>query len=577
VAGGTYGGKGTWVMAAEQARKVEGTVSRRQLMRQTLWVAGVAVGGSALLAACGPTAAHSSKASGSGGGAKSTFRVGANILPSQLSNYNPFEKSGNWSQIFDYLYDPLFFFSQVTGKFVNRLGTGYSWNTAGTQLTVTLHPSARWHDGKAVTAGDVAFTYQLLKQYPAFDTYALWQQLQSVAATPQGTVVFSLQQPFPSLPAYLSTVYIVPQHIWGSVNASQYLNSQPVGSGPFMFDHYTAGTDVLLKANPSYFLGAPQVGYLDIVMYANSSDASLALINGTVDTPGGGIAMPSLPQMLKQPGTKFQVYAGLTNYAVFLNNANPLLQNKAVRQAVARAISRQNLITQGEQNAVFPANPGWIPTSLGSYCDSALITDTAYGYNPQAAVQLLTQAGFKRGADGIFADATGRRLSFTYYEAASAPAQDKEASMIQQNLQAVGIQATAKTATGPELTTLLRSGGFDMLQNGGTFPPDPQAALFAFFASSESAAVGSNTVGLNYARYKNTQVDALLKQSATMLDVTGRTNIYLQVQKILAEDAPVALMYNVGGHIPYSTTRFSGYRTDVPVDSALSLMAVTPA
>ncbi len=568
-------------MATGQGRDGEGRLSRRQLMRQGLWTAGVALGGTTLLAACGPAATNAHRASsaaarGASGGGKATFRLGATLLPSQLSNYNPFEKSGNWGPIFDYLYDPLFYFSQVTGKFLNRLGTGYSWNKAGTQLTVTLHTGAKWHDGKPVTAGDVAFTYQLLKQNPVFDTYALWQQLQAVSATPDGSVVFSLRQPFPSLPAYLSTVYIVPQHIWSTVNASQYLNSNPVGSGPFIFDHYTPGTDVLLRANPDYFLGAPKIGYLDVIMYASSPDASLALINGSIDTPGGGIAMPSLPQMLKQPGTKFQVYAGLTNYAVFLNNANPLLQNKVVRQAVARAINRQNLISEGEQNAVFPANPGWIPTSLGAYCDRALITDPAYGYNAQNAVQLLTAGGFKRGSDGIFADSSGRRLSFTYYEAASAPAQDKEASMIQQNLQAVGIQATAKTATGPELTTLLRSGGFDMLQSGGGFPPDPQAALFAFFDSSETAPVGSNTVGLNYARYKNTQVDALLKQSATLLDVTARTKIYFQVQKILAEEAPVALMYNVGGHIPYSTTRFTGYRTDVPVDSALSLIAVTP-
>ncbi len=546
---------------------------RRVLLGEGLRLA-AAMGGTTLLAACGHAAPAAPQRSAAPSQKGATFRLGATILPSQLSNYNPFQQTGNWAQIFDYLYDQLFYFSPVDGKLLHRLGTGYKWNGAGTQLTVALHPGARWHDGKAVTAADVVFTYQALKQYPALDTYALWQNLAGVSAPTAGEVVFSLHKPFPSLPAYLSTVYIVPQHVWSAQNPTQYLNNPPaVGSGPFVFDHYTPGTDILLRANAHYFLGAPRIGYLDILMYANTSAASLAMLRGSVDTPGDGIAMPSLPQMLKIPGVQYQHYPALSNGVVYMNNGRPPLNAAPVRRAISATINRAALIAANE-GASFAGNPGWVPTAFGAACDQALVADPQYGYDPKAAAGFLAQAGFHKGADGKLAGPDGQPLTLTYYAPASMAAQDKIASIIEQGIAALGITLTPRLATPPELTNLLRSGQYDLLQSGANFPPDPQETLFAYFGSGESAPEGQNTVGLNYARYSNPQVDALLAQSATTLDTQARNKIFFQVQQIIAAEAPVAVMYEAAGHTPYNTKAFQGYRTDVPVISAFSLMNV---
>ena len=150
-------------------------------------------------------------------------------------------------------------------------------------------------------------------------------------------------------------------------DVSAYLNTEPVGTGAFIFSRYTTGTDLQYTANADYWAGSPQVDTLIVEMYNSSPNVTLALMAGDVDCTFGTITMSYLPQLLAQDNLKLQMYAGLGNYVVSMNMENELLQDVAVRQAMCMAIDQASLISRCEYDAVYPINMAWLPDLFGDY------------------------------------------------------------------------------------------------------------------------------------------------------------------------------------------------------------------
>ncbi len=504
-----------------------------------------------------------------------TYTLGEYILPAEMSNINPFLTTGNWSPLFQYLFSPLFYFNSVNGKIYPQLAAAYgSWSQNKMTYTVQLNPKARWSNGRPLTAADVVYSYEVLKN-PALDPYDLWSHLASVSGHGR-TVIFRMKSVFPDLINYLTTVYIVPKAQWSKAgNPAQNLNLHPIGTGPFELYAYHAGSNIVLKPNPYAFLGHPHIGYLNIEMYANAETVTLALEKGQIKTTEGTIAMPSLPSLLRTKTNRLQKYPGLANFGVFMNTKLAGLNNVFVRRAIQSAIHHQALITQGELGGVFRANPGWMPPVFHPYLNRSVFQSPQYRFNLARARQDLRRAGYQMGPQGIM-EKHGKPLAFTYYEAVGAPAQEKEASMIQGWLKQVGIATTPRLVTWPELTTLASTGRYQLLQGGLTMPPDPVAAMSSVFAGSSTAPIGKATPGLNYTRFNDPRLNRILAEAAAATTVARRISLLDQAETIIAQAAPVALMYNVGAHIVYRTRRFTGYLTNFPVTSAYSMISIRP-
>ncbi|MBW8351373.1 ABC transporter substrate-binding protein [Bacillus sp. IITD106] len=503
---------------------------------------------------------------------KVQFHLGETINPEQVSNFNPLLATGNWSNLFDYIYDSLFYFNPVKGELMPILAADLgTWSEDQKTYTIELQNGVKWHDGEEFTAEDVLFTFNALKENKALDRYQIWgeKRLQDVVVD-GNKVNFKLDDKFPSLPYYLSTVYIVAKHAFGNEDPSTYLNKEPIGTGPFIFKGVNESA-ITLDRNADYFNDAPKIDQLIIDRYNNSSTLTLALEKGEVHASTGTVAMPSVPKLLENPVNKMQVYPGLTVFSVIMNNEKPGLNDPAVRKAIQLAIDRKSLIEKGEMNAVFPANPGFLPKVFGDMAVDDLFDDPSYSYNTEEAKNVLEGAGYKLNSKGIY-EKDGKELSFVYNMAANAPAQNKEGTMITQWLEEAGIKTSVKLVTWPELTKLAMAGDFDLLQNGLSFPPDPQASLEVFH-SKMTAPIGENTSGLNYMRFKDSEVDQWLDE-AFGAEPEIRKELYAKIQQRIAELAPIAVMYNVGGHIPYRTDEFTNFDEDVPVYSALSLSKV---
>ncbi|MBB6733904.1 ABC transporter substrate-binding protein [Cohnella zeiphila] len=554
-----------------------------QKWKKTLAIGAVMAMTVASLAACSsqskPNApssgsAPASSAAAAAGGQTVSYRLGDIVNPEQTNNFNPFLKTGNYAPLFDYIYNSLYYFNPVKGELIPRLAADAgTWSGDGKSFTVKLNSQAKWQDGEAFTANDVVYTFQALKEHAALDYYRLWgdNRLKDVKAAGDDTVTFELSAPFPSLPNYLSTVYIVPEHLFSKENPETFLNKNPIGTGAFVFQSINESA-IILKANADYFGGAPKIGELVIQRFKDSPGLTLALQKGEIQGSTGTLAMPSLPKLLENKDNKLQQYPGLSTYAVIINNDKPGLKDPIVRKAIQLAIDKKELVEKGEMGAATIGNPGFLSQGFGDLVDQTLLDNPDYQTNIDKANELLTGAGYKKNGKGVY-EKDGVELSFVYYTAANAPAQNKEAAMITDWLSKVGIGTTIKMATWPELTSIAVAGNYDLIQNGITVPPDPQAALEVFH-SKMTAPIGQNTPGLNWMRFRDDQIDAWLDQASTA-SAADRAGLYKQIQDRIAELAPVAVLYT-SGKAPYSETKFTGYDTTVPATSALSLSQVTP-
>jgi ABC-type transport system substrate-binding protein len=151
-------------------------------------------------------------------------------------NFNPFSPS----QIAGpgTIYEPLFFLNKAAAdsKPEPLLGTEYVWNAAGTELSVTLRDGVKWSDGEAFTAGDVAFTFNLLKEHPALNSLGFKGD---VTATDDTHVTFIWDAPaFVSGPDILTQAVIVPEHIWSKIDPETDVVEKPVGTGAYQLGDF---------------------------------------------------------------------------------------------------------------------------------------------------------------------------------------------------------------------------------------------------------------------------------------------------------------------------------------------------
>jgi peptide/nickel transport system substrate-binding protein len=127
-------------------------------------------------------------------------------------NYNPFLLTSRLSAT-EYMYERLMIVETYSCEEIPWLATGYEWTDPQT-LVFDTRDGVKWTDGESFTAEDVAFTFNMLKEYPVLDLAGVWAYLDSVEATSDNQVTFSFNQPGASAFQMINGVPIVPEHIW---------------------------------------------------------------------------------------------------------------------------------------------------------------------------------------------------------------------------------------------------------------------------------------------------------------------------------------------------------------------------
>jgi len=518
-----------------------------------------------LLAAAAGCSAGSSSSSGSSNAKTST----SSVLTISNENgalwtcgFNPLNTTDALLAV-GFIYEPLVFVNPLqNGKTTPMLATSWSWGAGNKSLTFTIRQGVKWSDGTPMTAADVAYTFNLIKKYPALDLTGAWSVLSSVTATGNTVTMNFSQVAVPYFYYLADQTPIVPEHIWSTYsNPTTNAITNPVGTGPYLMSKCSP-SNITYTANPHYWQpGLPKIAKIQYPAYTSNTTANNDLANGSAQWVAQYIPGIQAFYTSKSPDYHYW-FPPTVNVSIVPNLTNPLLNNVKVRQAMSYAIDRQKVSTIGESGYEPPANQtGIVTPTFSSSLNNSALAAWGNGYDPAKATSLLESAGFHMGSNGIMTNAAGQQLSFTILNIGDYSDWVASVQVIQQELKAIGIQITPDNLSNTDFSEDLFYGKYQLAYyDQQTFGPSAYYELNNWLNSANTAPVGKSAAS-NYERWSNPGTDALLNQYATTTDPATQQSILNQIQQVMVTEVPIIPVVEAVDWYQYDTGSFSGWPT----------------
>ncbi len=544
-------------------------------------VLGLAATGSATASTTSPPASPSASSSGE----KVVFTVG---MTEDIDSANPFTGIAAVSyEIFQMEYPTLTDYGAA--DFATEPGIAESWSQAADKKSWTykIRSGLTWSDGKPLTAKDAAYTFNRIinGEYEQTNFGSYVANITKATAPDDTTLVLTVSRPSAIMEKLY--VYILPEHIWKDIDEKEvtsYKNegteaSPTVGAGPYYMVERRTGQFIRMKANPGYWRGAPAVDEVVFKIYKNQDALGQALKKGEIDF-ADSLEANVFKSLQNQPGitTISATYSGFNQIAFNtgaalddgtpIGDGNPLLKDKALRQALAWSIDKQALVDK------VLGGGGSVGSTIIPSMYESLHLDPANptSYDPEKAKSLLDAAGYKVGADGIRADAQGNRLSFRLFgrEDSSGNNSAKAVQFVKGYFAAVGVEVQTKIISSDALTQIIGEGKFDLFEWGWVVEPDPNYQLSTFTCANRSYEDGGSVyANLSDSFYCNPAYDALFAKQGLETDVAARTEIVKQMQQMLYDDAPYIITYYYDNPQAYRSDRFTGLVNQPSPDGSL--------
>ena len=487
-----------------------------------------------LLAACGSEPADRTAAVDaprSGGTAIVAFNA-------EVGSFNPLTNTDQNANEVNYymLFTPLI---QYDSAFEPIPYLAESWELEPDGITFHLRRDVRWHDGRPVTADDVAFTFERAKdpETASILSSAYLGLVASAEVIDSFTVRFQFTRPHArALDGFWWPP--VPRHILADVPPSEMMradfNHRPVGSGPFRFVSWESGESVTLERNPDFAasLGGPPP--LDRVIFRFIGEPATLLsetLTGQLDIDGS--LFPHQAEAVESaPGVRLVRFPSREYYYIGWNVRRHPLDDARVRRALTMAIDRQQLIdvllfglAQPATGTIAPWHPMF----------SAI---EPLPYDPARADSLLRAAGWiDRDGDGVREDVEGAPLAFTLMTNHENPVRVDIAQVVQSQLTELGAAVEVRTMEWQSLLSRHRARDFDGVVQSwvlDNFRVDPTA----LFHSSQAERPGSyNRSGLRDAR-----VDSLMEAAIATTDADSARALWTEFSLALQEAQPFTFL-----------------------------------
>ncbi|HET7901664.1 MAG TPA: ABC transporter substrate-binding protein [Candidatus Nanopelagicales bacterium] len=546
----------------------------RTLSRSTRVSVGAAVAALALgLGITVSAAASSSSSSSSPSASKTVFTVG---ITQDIDSANPFTGVvAEAYEIYQMEYPTLTEYSAKDFSITPGLAESWQESADHTTWTYKIRAGLKWSDGQPLTAKDAAYTFnRILKgEYEKTNFGSYVENITKAEAPDDTTLVLTVSKPTPIMTKL--AVYILPQHIWEKIDekaVTSYKNegtpdSPTVGAGPYVMVERKVGQFIRMQANPNFYRGKPAVDEVVFKIYSNADALGQALKKGEIDF-ADSIEANVFKTLQNQPGITAvnAVYSGFDELAFNtgaalddgtpIGDGNPLLKDKALRQALGWAIDRKALVDKVLGGGGSPGSTIIPPL----YSALHLAPANEVTYDPEKAKTLLDAAGYKAGADGIRADSKGNKLSFRLFARSDSDTSQKSVQFIKSYLEAVGVETTVKVVSSDALTEIIGQGKYDMFEWGWVVEPDPNYQLSTFTCANRSYKDGGQILAnLSDSFYCNPAYDELYAKQGGQTDETQRWETVKQMQQMLYDDAPYIITYYYDNPEAYRSDRFTGF------------------
>lgn len=399
----------------------------------------------------------------------------------------------------EHMHEPLIqstlFTTDVNLEFHNDLATDYEMSKDGMKWTFKIRDDVKFTDGKPLTAADVAFTLNTLKNNEGSECDL--SSVKKATATDDTTVEVEMEKPYNAFLYLLAVIGIIPEHAYGKD-----YGSNPIGSGRYMLEQWDKGQQVIFKANPDYYGDAPQMERVVVLFMdedasmaaAGSGEVDLAYTSATLaaNAPKGysvlacksvdsrGFALPVIKggKTIKEDDTAYDA-------------GNDITCNLEVRQAINCGVDRQKFVDNVLNGY------GTVAYSVGTdmpWYSEDMVVET----DLEQAKKYMTDAGWKLGDDGVFAK-DGTRASITAYYNAADSARQAIAEEFKNQMAEIGIEIDARGMAWDDVKMHKYS---DLVVWG-----------FGSNAPLEIESLYSSKGSFNVACYENEKVDAYIDQA----------------------------------------------------------------
>ncbi|HET7657525.1 MAG TPA: glutathione ABC transporter substrate-binding protein [Bacillales bacterium] len=469
-----------------------------------------------VLAGCGSNSSSNSstgqsKSSGGGGGTSSGKSVPQTLTiasTSKVVGLSPIMTNDSVSTaVISQVYETLFTRDPETMEIKPLLADSYETPDSTTWI-IHLKKGIKFQDGTPFNAEAVKYTFdKIMDPKTAAPRASLLEPIKSVTVKDDNTVVIKTKEPYGPMLADLchSNASIVSP----TADKKQDLMKKPVGTGPFELAEYVPGDHVSLKANPNYWGGAPKLQTITFKVVPEVTTAISLMQTGKVQL----IENPPAQQMSRlksMKNVKIIQKQGTPVYYLGFNMTKKPMNNLKFRQAVSYAINRDAFIKQ-QLKGLGVRSDSIIGPKVFGYDKSA--EKAGYDYDQAKAKQIIDQNGWK-----------GVKVNLLV---ANTPAYKQMATVVQEELKQVGIDAQIQMMEWGTFLDVTSKGNFEMTFLGWTNSTGDGSELL--YPNLDSDNIGSS----NRMRYSDPQVDALIKKSRTTVDQQKRKD-YLNQANILA-------------------------------------------
>jgi len=422
------------------------------------------------------------------------------------------------------------------------LAESYEISDDGLEVTFQLRDDIHFSDGVPVTTDDVIFTYETIMN-PGVDAASIanyYRDVEKVIKIDDRRVKFVMKRPYFKTLEILGfdDTGILPKHVYQFDDPEEFNKrvSNPVGSGPYVFEKWDVGREIVLKRSENYWGQKPKLSKIVYRFILNDTAAIQAMRSGDIDF------MRPLPDQyfdLSRDEEFTKDIDCLSYWTPFVgyfwmgwNQDRVFFKDRRVRMAMTHIVNRELICRK-----LLKTPEAQVPTGTfyiyGRQSDQSI---KPWPYDPARAKQLLDEAGWiDSDGDGI-RDKDGVAFRFTYMISSGGSLHKQVAKLLKDEAGKVGIEVTVAPYEWSVFSQRLLDRKFDAVNLAwhGVVEADP----YQIWHSSQIGNRGSNYIGFN-----NPEADSLMEQARQTLDEEERNKLYHRFHRILHEEQPYTFIY----------------------------------
>ncbi len=417
-------------------------------------------------------------------------------------------------------------------KVVPALAEDWDYDEADKTYTFRLRDGLTFHDGEPLTSEDVRFTLEtILDEDNNSEIRTNYADISKIDCPDETTVKITLKETNRAFPEYM-TIGVLPGHLLeGEDIATCDFNREPVGAGPYSLTAWDEGQSITLEKFDDYYGSEPKIAKVIFKIVEDDDARALQMESGDLDI--AQVAPGDAKELAEKDGLDVYDMKTADYRAIAYNFNNELFkEHRELPGIIAYGVNRQAIVDNILLGDGTAANS---PLQTGDY----YAEDLEYpGYDPEKCEQLLAEAGWKKGEDGIY-EKDGDRLSFSIDAMEDDSVRVGMAKMCAKDLQAIGIDARA------EAKAEMDWAGMETCLIGWGSPFDPDDHTFKIFTTG---------AGDNYTSYSNKKVDELLSEARREESDDTRKQLYASFQKELVQDPPYTFLAYVDANYAVKDT-----------------------